>query len=59
MPKNNKPAKTCVNCEFCEYVGEGDFVCMLDIPVWIQEDWIPTSEYFFCEGKEWIRRDSE
>lgn len=53
MAKRRKCGLSCETCANCSYTGEGDYVCMLDIPVWVVEDWVPTSEYFFCGGEEW------
>lgn len=55
----HKNAMFCENCGNCEYVGEGDYVCMADsrCPVWVKEDWQSTSEYFFCGGKKWREGD--
>lgn len=43
--------KNCHNCEHCIYVGDGGFFC--DVCTYIViEDWQPTEEFCFCDGKD-------
>ena len=40
----------CEICNECEYIGEGDFACMMfDHPVIVKEDWGPTEYYSNCK----------
>lgn len=56
----DKQLMVCENCGNCTYTGEGDYVCMADhrCPIWVKEDWQPTSEYFFCGGEKWEESES-
>lgn len=47
-----KKIVTCENCDECIYAGTGDFVCMLDIPVYVKENWKSTENYLRCRGME-------
>ena len=51
--KNRKRPMTkevrCDSCSHCIYVGEGGYICDLNNEIVI-EDWIPTEEYYNCEG---------
>lgn len=40
----------CQNCEHCIYLCEGDFICDMDEPTLIMEDWQPTEDYYNCGG---------
>ena len=45
----------CEHCSECEYVGEGTFICMSNMPpVIVIEDFIPTEDFGKCE----FRRDN-
>lgn len=43
----------CHNCEHCIYIGEGDYICDENNEIVI-EDWMPTDDYFWCNGKSFI-----
>lgn len=45
-----KGAKMCQNCEHCIYLCEGDFICDMDEPVLVMEDFEPTDDYMSCGG---------
>lgn len=35
-------------CDECQYIGEGDFVCMKGDPVLVIDEWVPTDQYLRC-----------
>lgn len=43
-----KNAKMCQNCEHCIYLCEGDFICDMDEPILVIEDFEPTEDYCCC-----------
>jgi hypothetical protein len=47
---DNGNSNTCIDCDDCVYIGEGDFICMAgDLPVLVLEDFTDPTEYFcFC-----------
>lgn len=51
--KKPKKVKTCDQCCNCQYIGEGDFVCMLNEPVIVMEDFCPNAEYMYCGGADY------
>lgn len=53
MSKKKSCPKTCdEQCEHFSYVGEGDSVCMKEMPpVLVMDDWTPTDDFFWCGGK--------
>ena len=50
--KKNKP-KMCDQCSNCTYIGEGDFVCILEEPVLVMEDFCPNENYMYCGGADY------
>lgn len=44
-----KKEKTCdpSTCDYCQYIGEGDFLCDKYINV-VVEDWEPTENFQMC-----------
>ena len=55
--KNNRP-ETCEQCENCVYIGEGDFICTLESPIIIMEDFCPNENYMYCNFADYTT-DSE
>lgn len=52
--KNNKvPEKMCETCEHFIPIGEGDHLCVFSMPIAVMEDYTPTDEYYWCNGKHW------
>lgn len=47
----------CLNCDNCVYICEGDFICDVDEPVLVIDDWEPTDSYFCCNGCDWVSKD--
>lgn len=47
--------KTCLDCDHCIYLGEGDHLCDL-VDKFITEDWEPTEMFYNCMGKEFVDR---
>lgn len=43
--------RNCYNCNNCEYIGEGGYMCSMNNDVVI-EDWQPTEDFNSCEGKD-------
>ena len=55
--KNRKPLTdkiNCHNCENCCYVGEGGYMCGCNNEIVIDDFVIPTDEFYWCEGKEFV-----
>lgn len=48
---HNKTQTGCQDCDNCMYLEEGDSMCDVNDKI-ILEDWIPTDDYFWCNGKE-------
>lgn len=50
--------KNCYDCDHCQYIGEGDYICDVDITeaVVVVEDWSPTEDYYYCGGKEFTEK---
>lgn len=46
---------TCLDCDNCQYIGEGDHICDLDMTLVIDE-WTPTEDFCKCGGKEFVER---
>lgn len=43
--------KNCYNCNNCEYIGEGGYMCSMNNYIVI-EDWRPTEDFNSCKGKD-------
>ncbi len=43
--------RNCYNCNNCEYVGEGGYMCSMSNDIVI-EDWQPTEDFNSCKGKD-------
>lgn len=55
MQRNSKVKKgDCFNCGNCQYHSEGDSYCDYAEPVFVLEDWMPTKDFRYCNGKHWI-----
>lgn len=51
---DSKIIMSCHECEHCEYVGEGDYVCDQDYSI-VLTDWnTPTEDYLHCEGEDFV-----
>lgn len=51
------PARGCETCAHCTYECEGDFLCSEgDMPVFVISDFMPTQDYFQCEGRNWQKQ---
>ena len=48
-----KKEKTCDpgTCDYCQYIGEGDFLCDKYLEV-VVEDWEPTKNFLMCSKKK-------
>ena len=50
--KNEECLGSCLECEFANYICEGDFLCdKCDEPTIVVSDWRPTKDYYICGGK--------
>lgn len=49
--KNPELNKNCYNCNNCEYIGDGGYICSMSNDIVI-EDWQPTEDFNSCGGKE-------
>lgn len=46
--------KNCFNCAHSVYIGQGDYICDLDMTSLIIEEFSePTKEFFYCKGEGW------
>jgi hypothetical protein len=43
--------KNCFNCNHCQYIGEGGYICDMSNDVVI-EDWQPAEDFNICKGKD-------
>ena len=49
--------RSCNNCDECQYLGEGCFVCMAKMPPVIgKDDYMPIDDFLKCKGKDWQER---
>ena len=51
--KTKKEIKCCHMCEYCLYIGEGDYMCDTNTDIVIEE-WQPTEDYYSCGGKKFV-----
>lgn len=54
--KTKKPIGDCFNCANCQYHSEGDSYCDYEEPIFVLEDWVPTEDFMYCDGKHWTER---
>lgn len=54
--KVKKQNGDCFDCEHCQYHSEGDSYCDYEEPIFVLEDWMPTEDFRWCEGKHFLRR---
>ena len=43
--------KNCFNCNHCQYIGEGGYICDMNNDVVI-EDWLLTEDFNSCKRKD-------
>ena len=48
--KKEPEFKVCLTCSHCIYIGEGDYICDVDEPIIIMEEYIPNDNYWYCAG---------
>ena len=49
--KNRKRPSSCQNCDECQYIGEGNYACMKDVPkVMLTEFGVHTDDYMWCRS---------
>lgn len=51
--KDKEPVKICATCSNCQYIGEGDFICTIDEPVIVMEDFCPNENHIYCGLADW------
>ena len=59
MAKNKKSKARGCCCETCINlvpIGEGDHICDEDPMKMVLEDYAPTDDYSWCQGKKYIER---
>lgn len=58
-PVKKQIKKSCDNCEYCTYIGEGDYACFAEplIAKIVKSDHIPAEDYFYCQGEKWIQSE--
>lgn len=54
--KKNKTVKCCEMCENCNPIGEGDHICDEDPMKMVLENYAPTDDYLWCQGRKYIGR---
>lgn len=42
----------CQNCDNCIPIGEGDHICNMDPTRLVLSDYLPTTDYAWCEEEE-------
>lgn len=54
MGKNNRKRHLSrQNCDECQYIGEGDYACMKDVPkIVFIEFGTPTEDYMWCRKEK-------
>ena len=57
--KDKRFSGSCINCDNCVYIGEGDSICTLEDPVLVLEDWESTDEYYYCGGEGYEPTDED
>ena len=50
---NKEQVKCCFECANCQYIGEGDHICDVNMEIIVCE-WEPTDMFYHCGGKEFI-----
>ena len=53
MNKNDDIPKICSTCGNCIYIGEGDFICNVEEPILVMEDFTPNDNYDYCNECDW------
>ena len=53
MKKDKEPVKICATCSNCQYIGEGDFICTVDEPIIVMEDFCPNENHICCGLADW------
>lgn len=49
----NNEEKCCENCGNLCPIGEGDHICEEDPCTMVLGGYVPTDDYFWCDGTEW------
>lgn len=51
--KHKKPdlERNCYNCDHCQYICEGDYICDFNQDIVIA-DWEPTGNFNSCKGRK-------
>ena len=52
---NKEQVKCCFECANCQYIGEGDHICDVNMEI-IVDEWEPTEMFYHCGGKEFTER---
>lgn len=55
--KKKKTPKICNTCVNCVYIGEGDFICDVNEPILVLEDFTPTEDFMSCNGVDYESED--
>lgn len=46
--------KNCFNCKHSLYIGEGTYICSLDLESLVILDFSePTEDFYYCKGEGW------
>lgn len=51
--EQSEAVKRCFECGNCQYIGEGDHICDLNMEL-ITDDWEPTDMFYHCGGKDFV-----
>ena len=57
--KNKQKEKSCLNCEECIYIGDGDYICSVDYEHIVIADYEPTEKFNYCKGRRFKKNDYE
>ena len=53
MAKQKNAEKCCENCTYLTGIGEGDHICDVDTCLIVLAGYVPTDDYFWCDGAKW------
>lgn len=56
LENNNENTKDCLNCKYCIPIGEGDHICEENPHKIVLNEYIPSDDYNWCNGRYFRRR---
>ncbi len=52
MKKSLHSKKACIDCDHCQYIGDGDYFCDEHNEIVLTEHATPTDGYMCCRGRD-------